>query len=438
MIKYYNYSPIYNVQANFSFQSGDPIGPESKDSDGGCSIWALPDSTTKRASKPQNATFAPEISSKRKHTERGTLSMATTVSKTNPDQRLASSQFMITLGENLDQLDEKAAIFGQVVEGFDALEKINTAFVDQSGRPLQDIRILHTVVLDDPYADPIGLVKPPGSPVPSAEQLATVRIAHDEVLAENNDPEKLEQVRREREARAQALTLELIGDLPFADVTPPEQILFVCKLNPVTQDDDLELIFSRFGKILSCEVIRDKKTGDSLQYAFIEFATKEDCERAYFKMQGVLIDDHRIHVDFSQSVSKISAEWRSNTKSKTARYRGGFGGIDGLEKRQQYRDSGSDRDRRRHYDYVFEKDKKDKSRSDDARHTDRGNESRRQRSRSRSPKRRSDWPSDDRRDYRRLDDRRDDRRSDDYHRDDRRRPSDRERHRDSRDNYRRH
>jgi peptidyl-prolyl cis-trans isomerase-like 4 len=345
---------------------------------------------------------------------------------------------MITLGENLDQLDEKAAIFGQVVEGFDALEKINTAFVDQSGRPLQDIRILHTVVLDDPYADPIGLVKPPGSPVPSAEQLATVRIAHDEVLAENNDPEKLEQVRREREARAQALTLELIGDLPFADVTPPEQILFVCKLNPVTQDDDLELIFSRFGKILSCEVIRDKKTGDSLQYAFIEFATKEDCERAYFKMQGVLIDDHRIHVDFSQSVSKISAEWRSNTKSKTARYRGGFGGIDSLEKRQQYRDSGSDRDRRRHYDYVFEKDKKDKSRSDDARHTDRGNESRRQRSRSRSPKRRSDWPSDDRRDYRRLDDRRDDRRSDDYHRDDRRRPSDRERHRDSRDNYRRH
>ncbi|KAF1825276.1 cyclophilin-like protein [Dissoconium aciculare CBS 342.82] len=420
-IKYYNYSPIYNVQANFSFQSGDPIGPESKDSDGGCSIWGLPDGTTKRPSRAQNATFQPEFSRKRKHGERGTLSMATTVSKSNPDDRLASSQFIITLGDNIDQLDGKAAIFGEVVEGFDALEKINTAFVDQSGRPLQDIRILHTVVLDDPYPDPSGMVDPPGSPVPSAEQRATVRIAHDEVLAENTDPEKLEQIRREREARAQALTLELIGDLPFADVTPPEQILFVCKLNPVTQDEDLELIFSRFGKILSCEVIRDKKTGDSLQYAFIEFATKEDCERAYFKMQGVLIDDHRIHVDFSQSVSKISAEWRSNTKSKTARYRGGFGGIDGLEKRQQYRDSGSDRDRRRHYDYVF--DKKDKSRSDDARPADRPSDSRRQRSRSRSPKRRSDRYADDRRDHRR---------SDDY-RDDRRRPSDRERHRDSRD-----
>ncbi len=67
-------------------------------------------------------------------------------------------------------------------------------------------------------------------------------------------------------------------------------------------DDDLNLIFSRFGKILSCEVIRDKRTGDSLQYAFIEFEDQKACEQAYFKMQGVLIDDHRIHVDFSQSV----------------------------------------------------------------------------------------------------------------------------------------
>ncbi|KAJ8603685.1 hypothetical protein MRB53_042066 [Persea americana] len=229
---------------------------------------------------------------------RGTLSMATTVSKTNPDQRLASSQFIITLGDNLEQLDGKAAIFGEVAEGFDALEKINAAFTDATGRPLQDIRILHTVVLEDPYDDPDGITEPPGSPVPSAEQKATVRIAHDEVLEDNTDPEQLENLRREREARAQALTLELIGDLPFAEVTPPEQILFVCKLNPVTRDEDLELIFSRFGKILSCEVIRDKKTGDSLQYAFIEFGNKEDCERAYFKMQGVLIDDHRIHVDF--------------------------------------------------------------------------------------------------------------------------------------------
>ena len=345
------------MQPNFSFQTGDPHGPESKDSDGGSSIWGLPDGATKKASRVEKLTFVPEFSRKRKHTERGTVSLATTPSPTNPDDRLAGSQFIITLGENLDLLDGKAAIFGEVVEGFDALEKINTAFVDDNGRPLKDIRILHTVVLDDPFDDPPGLQEPPSSPIPSEAQLATVRIAHDEELEQDADPESIEKLRREREARAQALTLELIGDLPFADVTPPEQILFVCKLNPVTRDEDLELIFSRFGKILSCEVIRDKKTGDSLQYAFIEFANKEDCERAYFKMQGVLIDDHRIHVDFSQSVSKLADSWRDTTSSKTARRKGGFGGVAGLEEKTQYRDGGTRERGRRgdRYGYVFDK-----------------------------------------------------------------------------------
>jgi len=74
-------------------------------------------------------------------------------------------------------------------------------------------------------------------------------------------------------------------------------------------DEDLELIFSRFGEIMSCEIIKDFKTGDSLQYAFIEamsqcqtnqkqcitsflfddlqFADSDSCEQAYLKMDNV-------------------------------------------------------------------------------------------------------------------------------------------------------
>lgn len=130
--------------------------------------------------------------------------------------------------------------------------------------------------------------------------------------------EEAEEIRRKKAAQASALTLEMVGDLPFANVRPPENVLFVCKLNPVTRDEDLELIFSRFGTIISCQVIRDKKTGDSLQYAFIEFDKREDAEQvclneetyddgltfpmqAYFKMQNVLVDDRRIWVDLCVS-----------------------------------------------------------------------------------------------------------------------------------------
>ena len=50
----------------------------------------------------------------------------------------------------------------------------------------------------------------------------------------------------EKEAAARATILEMVGDLPEANMAPPENVLFVCKLNPVTCDDDLEIIFSRF------------------------------------------------------------------------------------------------------------------------------------------------------------------------------------------------
>lgn len=34
----------------------------------------------------------------------------------------------------------------------------------------------------------------------------------------------------------QAVVLEMIGDLPEADVKPPANVLFICKLNPVTTE----------------------------------------------------------------------------------------------------------------------------------------------------------------------------------------------------------
>ncbi|GAB0134167.1 Peptidyl-prolyl cis-trans isomerase cyp10 [Epichloe bromicola] len=349
-IKYYNFSPIHSVQKNFSFQTGDPLGPLSKQSDGGSSIWGHISGEPLKRSFP--AFFHPKL----KHLERGTVSMATVPSPSDPDTRMAASQFIITLGEDTDFLDGKAAIFGKVVEGFDALEKINEAILDDKGCPLIDIRIKHTVILDDPYPDPSGLREPSSSPPPTSEQLKTVRIADEAALHEDDgvDEAELERRRRQTEANAQALTLEMMGDLPFAEVKPPENVLFVCKLNPVTGDDDLELIFGRFGKILSCEVIRDQKTGDSLQYAFIEYEDKGSCEAAYFKMQGVLIDDRRIHVDFSQSVSKLSDVWRkdTNNKRKTNASRGGWGGVRELEKRRQYRGE-EDRQAKNNYGLVY-------------------------------------------------------------------------------------
>ena len=151
----------------------------------------------------------------------------------------------------------------------------------------------------------------------------------------------------------------MIGDLPEADAAPPENMLFVCKLNPVTTDEDLEIIFSRFGTLTSCDVIKDWKTGDSLNYAFIGFDTREACEQAYFKMNNVLIDDRRIKVDFSQSVHHLWAQFKKfgrkgdvglRQEADTHQNGGGGGGgrnMGGL----QLKDSGRGGGR---YDLVFD------------------------------------------------------------------------------------
>ena len=124
-------------------------------------------------------------------------------------------------------------------------------------------------------------------------------------LAQTKTEAQLKDEQAEAEAKGRQQVLTMLDDLPEADIKPPDNVLFVCKLNPVTQSEDLEIIFSRFGKVVSCEVIRDWKTGDSLQFAFVEFETEDHCIMAYQRMDNVLVDERRIKVDFSNSVSKL-------------------------------------------------------------------------------------------------------------------------------------
>ncbi|KAG0053651.1 Peptidyl-prolyl cis-trans isomerase cyp6 [Gryganskiella cystojenkinii] len=382
-VKYYNFCCFHNVQRDFMIQTGDPTATGQ----GGESIFGLLDNSS---STSLTKYLPAEIHPKLKHREKGTVSMAIAGAKTGANQDLnrtlgdkagsdtgvIGSQFFITMGENLDYLDGRYTVFGKIAEGMDVLEKINGAYTDSSFRPFKDIRIKHTIVLDDPFPDPEGLQVPDESPLPTQAMLDTVRIGDDEEIESLLPPEEEDRIRRQKEAQARALTLEMVGDLPFAEIKPPENVLFVAQLNPATRSEDLELIFSRFGLILSCEVIRDKKTGDSLCYAFIEFEKEEECSEAYFKMNKVLIDDRRIHVDFSQSVSKLHKDWMVK---KVGNKKDGVAADLNLEQRSRYRDgqSSSASGGRRQYDYVFEESSTSKSSSSrkDPRRDDRDRDS---------------------------------------------------------------
>ncbi len=138
-IKYFNYHLVHTVQRNFIVQTGDPTGTGT----GGESIWGVIKGEDYRY-------FEAESIPRLKHENVGTLSMV------NNGKGYHGSQFFITTGEQLDNVDGVHTVFGEVAEGMDVLMKINEVYSDKEGKPYQDIRIYHTVVIDDPFDDPEG------------------------------------------------------------------------------------------------------------------------------------------------------------------------------------------------------------------------------------------------------------------------------------------
>lgn len=305
-IKFYTNNLIYSVQKDFIAQSGSPTNsdcsPENK------SIYGIISNNDK------DCFFKDEIRPKYQHNKKGLLCTA----NIGPDMN--SSTFYITLSSNnLISLNGKHTIFGEVTKGFDVLDKINDAYCDEDNRPYQNIRIIHCIVLNDPFDDLEGMVIPEKSPEYKRDLSDNKHLDDDfdieKFFNENDTEEKIKEKLREQETKNKSVMLELLEDLPNSNVKPPKNVLFICRLNPVTQAKDLENIFEQFGPIKDCRIVRDKKTKQSLKYGFIEFEKIEDCEKAYLKMDGALIDDFRIKVDFSQSI-KNNYDNKSNNNNK--------------------------------------------------------------------------------------------------------------------------
>ncbi len=118
---YYNGTVFHRVIKNFMIQGGDPTRTGS----GGESIWGFP--------------FEDEVFPSVQFNKKGFLAMANSGPKTN------GSQFFITTAET-PWLNMKHTLFGEVINGYDVVEKIENCKTGVQDRPISDQKIIRAYI----------------------------------------------------------------------------------------------------------------------------------------------------------------------------------------------------------------------------------------------------------------------------------------------------
>ena len=113
---------FHRIIMDFMIQGGDPTGTGR----GGKSIWGHP--------------FEDECHPELRFDKKGLLAMANAGPNTN------GSQFFITTAQT-PWLDGRHTIFGEVIDGYDVVEKIESVPTDRTDRPLKEQRIEKAVIV---------------------------------------------------------------------------------------------------------------------------------------------------------------------------------------------------------------------------------------------------------------------------------------------------
>jgi len=118
---YYNGLIFHRVVKSFMLQGGDPTGTGR----GGASIWGKP--------------FEDEVTPDVKFDKAGLLAMANAGPNTN------GSQFFITTAKT-PWLNMKHTIFGEVISGYDVVERIENTETDASDKPVSQQKIIKAYI----------------------------------------------------------------------------------------------------------------------------------------------------------------------------------------------------------------------------------------------------------------------------------------------------
>ena len=110
--------------------------------------------------------------------------------------------------------------------------------------------------------------------------------------------------------------------------------IYVGNLSPQTTDDDLRQAFAAYGQVDSAAVIKEKFTGESRGFGFVEMPSKNEAQNAIDELDGKDLMGRTLTVN--EARPKADRGGGGGGGGRGGRGRGGFGGGGGRGGRDRY------------------------------------------------------------------------------------------------------
>ena len=123
-----------------------------------------------------------------------------------------------------------------------------------------------------------------------------------------------------------------------------ETKLFVGNLSYNTSEEELRELFTQAGTVSSVTLIKERDTGRSKGFAFVEMSSREEAEKAINMFNNSLLGDRALKVDIARPREERPAGGFGQPSGGFGQRSGGYGGNRGGQGNWGNRDR--DRDRR--------------------------------------------------------------------------------------------
>jgi len=76
-------------------------------------------------------------------------------------------------------------------------------------------------------------------------------------------------------------------------------VLYVGNINYTLSEDELKLVFERYGKVDSVRIVKDRETNRSKGFGFVDMVNDQDAELAKNELNGFEINGRSLRVNYA-------------------------------------------------------------------------------------------------------------------------------------------